>query len=144
MSLLQEVHTEHINRGTLSGTRHTCDADTHRLACEGKAFLDDLLRYLLMLMLGALHQRDGLTEHGDVPFQDALHIFSGGITLALHTLLHVGIHRWDIGDTLVHFQSFIQIVILWMFHTDRLFIGSDLDQTNRSVRVVAHNVYEGF
>ena len=118
MSLLQEVHTEHINRGTLSCARHTGDPNTHRFSCVGKALLDDLLCHLLMLMLGALYQRDGLTEHGDVPFQDALHIFGGSIALALHTLFHIGIHRRDIGDTLVHFQSFIQIVILWMFHTD--------------------------
>ena len=118
MSLLQEVHAEHINRGTLSRTGHTGDTNTHGFTCIGQAFLDDLLRNLLMLMLGTLHQRDGLAEHGDIPFQDALYIFGGGIALALHTLLHIGIHRRDIGDTLVHFQSFIQIVILWMFHID--------------------------
>ena len=52
----------------LASTWYTTDTYTDRTAAVGQAFLDDLLRLLLMRRVHALYESHRLTQNGDVTF----------------------------------------------------------------------------
>ena len=57
---VEHMHAKLVDRGTLSGTRHTADAYAQRLAAVGQALLDNLLSLLLVVGINTLYQRNGL------------------------------------------------------------------------------------
>ena len=54
MALLNDVHTEGVNRCALACARHARDADASRVARVGETLLDDLLSDDLVLGIAAL------------------------------------------------------------------------------------------
>ena len=116
----QHVHPKLVDARTLSGSRHTADADAHRVAGVGQALLYHLLCQDLMVGVYALNQRHGLTQHRDITLQDAFHIFPRReqlVALLAHTA-QVGIHDGRLGNARIHLQSCIFRTVFWMFHTN--------------------------
>ena len=68
------MRAERLDEGALAGSRYARDADAQRVASVGQAGLDDLLRHLLVVGMGALYQRDGTAQNDTVAPPDARHV----------------------------------------------------------------------
>ena len=114
---LQDMNAELVYAGALAGSRNAADADADTVAGVGETLLDDFLRYDLVLGNGALDQRNGLSQNGDVALQDALHIVVGRETASHETVaVEVRIDDRDRTHAAVHGQACIFGIVLRMFH----------------------------
>ena len=112
-SLLDEMHTESIDRSTLARSGYSGNADTHGAAGMRQALLYDLLCRILMHGQETFHERDGTAQDGYITGQNAVHIVLDRQLLA-SCPIQVGIDDGHIGNALVHFESLIAIIIFGM------------------------------
>ena len=69
-----QICSKRFNKSTFAHAWHTRDANPDRVAGVGETLLNHGLCLVEMLGIGALYQRDGLTENDTVVSQDALDI----------------------------------------------------------------------
>ena len=111
------MDAELVDRRALSCSRYAADADAHGVAAVGQAFLNDLLCLRLMIGQNALHERHGLTEDGDIAFDDAFHHLVDGEFAPLEaSALQVWVDDGCSGDAAIHGQSFVFFAVFGVFH----------------------------
>ena len=117
MSPAYHVHPECIDRRTFSGTGHSRNPDADRLPCMRQAFLDNLLRLLLVFVPGALDQRHRLTKHRGISAQDAFDkLMRRERARSFTHLLQIRADSRCNRHPTCHFQSFIFFVVFGMIH----------------------------
>ena len=106
-----------VDTGTLACTRNTANANANTVAGVWQALLNDFLSDDLVLGNGALYKCDGLSQNGNVAFQDAFHIVAGREVTAGKALpVEVRVDRRYRSHTAIHGQACIFGIILGMFH----------------------------
>ena len=108
--------TECLDKGTLSGPRHTGDADTHRLLALGvlETAHYQLMCHVPVLGQRTLHQGYGLAEDYGVALEDTFHIVfhRHGGTPAADDIAEIWIHDRRLLYPVVHHQCRVIVMIL--------------------------------
>ena len=74
-AVAKHVEAEHVDRGTLARSGHTCDTHAARIAGIWQTLLDHLLRNGVVIGRKALYHCYGTSESGDVPFENTFDKF---------------------------------------------------------------------
>ena len=106
--LLEYVHTELVDRGTLTCAWHTTDAYADAVAAIGQTLIDDLLGLGLMIGVDALDECHGLREDGDIALEDAFyHLTYREFVTTETTTLEVGVNDRGLLYPTVYLQACI-------------------------------------
>ena len=117
-TFFQHMQTKHIDRRTLSGTRHPTDTDTHRVSRIRQALFDDFLGNGLMFGFEAFHHSDCLTQYRHISLDNAVYKLVHRIFLAFRflTQLQIRVDSRRLFDACIYSQAFVFFAVFGMFY----------------------------
>ena len=110
------MQSEHINRRTLTGSRHPADTDTNGVSRIRQTFLYYLLSYGLMFRFYTFHQRHSPAQYRNITLNNTLYVLCYGKLTFFGLPLQIRIDGRRLLNACIDNQAFIFSAIFRMFH----------------------------